>query len=168
MKIVFSIIISVFLFCISVSSAAQFNKQLCKRNEVIVFAFQLKNKKWVSVCKEKNENYIVYRFGSAGKIELQFPSVLDSTSWKQFAFKGFSRVGGKINAAMNYAFLHFAIKDVIYEVYDTWNYEDNADNCGISITIDKKTIDKPGTLKSRKGYLLSLRGNNKIKLEEEN
>ena len=84
-----------FVLIFTTNTYAQFDKQLCKPNEEIVFAFQLKNLKWVSVCKEKNEKYIVYRFGNQNKIELQYPDILDSTSWQQFTFQGYSRGGRK-------------------------------------------------------------------------
>jgi len=161
------VILFILLIGYTIKSFSQFNKQLCKQNEEIVFAFQLKNQKWVSVCKEKNEQYIVYRFGLPGKIELQYPSLLDSTSWRQFNFKGYTRGGGKQNAAMNYAFLDFINSNIQYEVYETWNSEENKEYCGVSITINKKKVDMRGLLKTRKRALLSLLYGNKIKMEEE-
>jgi len=145
----------------------QMNASLCKKDEEIVFAFQLSNKKWVAVCKEKAERYIVYRFGTSPKVELQFPAVLDSTSWQQFSFKGYSRGGGIQNSAMNVAFLNFTNNNVNYEVYDTWTAEEDKPHIGVTITIEKKTIDLKGNIKSRKGYLLSLSDNQKIKQEED-
>jgi hypothetical protein len=66
----------------------QLNKQLCKATEEVIFAFQLKNKKWVAVCKEKKDNYIVYRFGTSPKLNwniLQFWMVHHG---KNFLLKG--------------------------------------------------------------------------------
>ena len=142
--------------------------QLCKPNEKIVFAFQLKNQKWISVCKEKKEYYIVYRYGTKTKIELQYPATLDSTSWQQFTFKGYNRGGGKRNAALHYAFLSFNNNNINYEVYEIWNSDDDKEKCGVFVNNTTKTIDMRGILKSRKGELLSLRNNDKIKPEEEN
>ena len=146
---------------------SQFDERLCQQNEEIIFAFQLKNQKWVSVCKEKEEKYVVYRFGTQQRIELQLPEKLDSTSWQQFTFKGYSRGGGKQNAAMYFGFLGFFNNEVKYEVYETWNSEDNLEHCGITIIAGKKETDLKGILKSRKGSLLSLLDNEKIKKEEE-
>jgi len=158
---------TLFFIFFAFDAFAQMNEQLCKTNEKITFAFQLKNKKWVTVCEEKNRRYIVYRFGNSNKVELEYPTTLDSSSYQQFTFKGYSRGGGKQNAAMNYAFLNFIVKDVNYEIYDTWNSEDNKQHCGISITVKAKPIDMVGNLKSRKGYLLSLWYDGKIKTEEQ-
>ncbi|MBC7867271.1 MAG: hypothetical protein H7X88_07040 [Gloeobacteraceae cyanobacterium ES-bin-316] len=149
-----------------IGAFAQLNNQLTGPGEEVVFAFQLKNKKWVSLCKEKTEKYIVYRMGTQNKVELQYPAVLDSTSWQQFTFMGYSRGGGKQNAAMNVAFLRFTNNDADYEIYETWNAEDDKQQCGITIKTGGKTIDAKGNVKSRKGYLLSMQHNQKIKTEE--
>lgn len=98
----------------------QLNQQLCKRGEEIVFAFQLDNRKWVSVCQDKGEKYIAYRFGTQKKIELQYPAILDTSSWQQFSFNGYDRGGGKKNAAMYYGLLSFKNNGALYEIYDTW------------------------------------------------
>jgi hypothetical protein len=144
---------------------AQLSNELCGENEKVVFAFQLSNKKWVSVCEEKMGRYLVYRFGTNKHIELIYPEILDSTSWQKFSFEGYSRGGGKQNAAMNYAFLSFQNKQAQYEIYETWNSEDDKEYCGINILLNGQSFDKKGVLTTRKGYLLSLRNNEKIKQE---
>lgn len=156
--------------CFRFNADAQINKQLCKPNEEIIFSFQISNKKWVSVCKEKREKYIVYRFGNQNKIELQYPANPDSASWQLFTFKGYSRGGGTQNAAMNIAFLNFSNKDSDYEVFEIWNSEDDKEKCGVTISTgtSNKTVALQGILESRKGYLLSLSDSDKIKLESEN
>ncbi|MEJ8817381.1 hypothetical protein [Lacibacter sp. H407] len=151
----------------TITTFSQLTAELCGENEKVIFAFQLQNKKWVSVCMEKNEKYIAYRFGTKTNIELVYPETLDSTSWQKFRFKGYSRGGGKQNAAMNYAFLSFHNNEAQYEIYETWNSEDEKEYCGITVINNNKTFDKKGILKTRKGYLLSLRSNEKIKPEED-
>ncbi|MFM6926499.1 MAG: hypothetical protein ACKOU7_13415 [Ferruginibacter sp.] len=153
---------------LSAGTFAQFNNQLCKPNEEIVFAFQVKNQKWVSVCKEKNGSYIVYRFGTKAKMEMQYPAKLDSASWQLFTFQGYMRGGGKQNAAMRFGYLNFINNDIKYEVYDLWNSEDDKEECGISINLKTKTIGMEGNLKSRRGTLVELIYEDKIKKEPEN
>jgi hypothetical protein len=160
------IIVVAGILLFSLSSFAQLNTELCKPSEEIVFAFQLKNLKWVSICKEKNEKYLVYRFGTKQKIELQYPAETDSASWQKFSFQGYSRGGGKENAAMNFAYLSFNNQDTDYDIYEMWNSGDDQEKCGITVKKGNKTADMKGNLKSRKGYLLSLRDNDKIKIEE--
>lgn len=157
-----------FGFFFFMTAFAQFDNQLCKPNEEIIFACQLKNLKWVSVCKEKNGNYIVYRFGKKVKIEMQYPAVLDSTSWQQFTFQGYVRGGGKANAAMRFGYLNFYNNSINYEVYDLWNSEDDKEDCGVSVKQNKKTIDMKGNLRNKKGSLVELIYEDKIKKEPEN
>ena len=152
----------------SIAAFAQLDKQLCKPDEEIIFAFQLKNLKWGSVCKEKKGGYIVYRFGTNTKMEMQYPAILDSTSWQQFTFQGYMRGGGKQNAAMRFGYLNFYNNDINYEVYDLWNSEDDKEECGVSVKLKTKTIGMRGNLKSRRGSLVELIYEDKIKKEPEN
>ena len=149
-------ILLVSLIWISLSSRAQNQALFCKASEEVVFSFQLKNKKWAFVCKEKNDSYLVYRYGSSQKIELQYPAVLDSSSWKKFMLQAYSRGGGVQNAAMQFAFLSFTNNGVEYEVYETWEAEGNSETCGIRVMQQNKTSELRGLLKSRKGYLYKL------------
>ena len=157
-----------FILFFWVDAHAQFDSLLSKANEEIVFAFQLEDQQWVSVCKEKNEKYLVCRFGNKNKIELQIPALLDSNSWKRFTFSGYNRGGGKENAAMHFAYLSFRNKDVVYEVYELWNSEDSVEHCGLTVIINNKANDKPGVLNTRKGKLLDLMYNDRLKKEEDN
>lgn len=145
---------------------AQFSEQLSKTNESVAFAFQLKNKKWVSVCREKNDKYLVYRFGTKDKIELTYPQLPDSSSWQRFSFTYYSRGGGKQNAAMDYAYLSFSNNNILYEVYDTWAAEDNIRYIGVNVSINQRKMDMKGLLKTRKNYLQSL-SDSPVKLQEE-
>lgn len=154
----------IFLFLIFATVVeAQLNKHLCKDNEEVVFAFEVKDQKWVSVCRSKTGEYLVYRFGTQNKIELEYPSILDSTSWNKFTFNGYSRGGGKDNAALRFAYLEFNNNDIEYEIYDLWNSEDDISTCGIWIRPNTKPTDLRGNLKSRKGALLELLYENRIK-----
>lgn len=165
MKRILILLISLIFFS---NAFSQLNNQLCKAGEEIIFAFQVKNGKWVSICKEKNGNYIVYRFGTKDKVEMQYPAKPDSNSWQQFTFQGYMRGGGKQNAAMRFGYLNFNNNGVDYEVYDTWSSEDDKESCGISIKMEKKTVGMNGILKSRKGSLVELIYEDKIKKEPEN
>ncbi len=65
---------------------------LCKPAEDIVFAFTTTAKKILSVCRGPKERYLVYRFGTPSRIELQFPKQLDASSWEKFVFEGRQRL----------------------------------------------------------------------------
>jgi hypothetical protein len=163
-----AIAIIFFVLFFRADAFAQFDSVLCKPNEEVVFAFQLEDQQWVSVCKEKKGKYLVYRFGNKNKIELQVPAVPDTNSWKRFIFNGYNRGGGKENAAMHFAYLSFGHKNIIYEVYELWNSEDSIEHCGLTVVINNKATDKPGVLNTRKGKLLELLYEDRIKKEEDN
>jgi hypothetical protein len=147
---------------------AQYDSLLCKSNENTVFAFQLENNKWVTVSKEKNGKYLVYRFGNKDKIELQVPAVLDTSSWNRFLFSGYSRGGGKENAAIRFGYLSFRNKETVYEVYELWNSEDDEEHCGLTVIINNKFTDLKGVLTSRHGNLVELLYEDRVKKAEEN
>lgn len=162
-------IITLILILICCGNAyAQYDSLLCKQNENTVFAFQLENNKWVSVSKEKNGKYLVYRFGNKDKIELQVPAVLDTSSWNRFLFSGYDRGGGKENAAMHFGYLSFRNKETIYEVYELWNSEDDEEHCGLTVMINNKATDLKGSLTSRHGNLVDLLYEDRVKKAEEN
>lgn len=146
---------------------AQYDSLLCKANENTVFAFQLENNKWVTVSKEKGGAYLVYRLGTKDKIEMQVPPVLDTSSWSRFKFSGYNRGGGKENAAMYFGYLSFGTKGVGYEVYQLWNSEDSIEHCGLYVIADGKLTDMKGKPESKKGNLVDLLYEDKIKKEDE-
>jgi hypothetical protein len=159
-KISVSLILLIFF---SLKLFAQMPAQLCKVNEVVVSAFQLQNNKWVSVCKEKKEGYIVYRLGTADKAELQYPVVLDTTSWQNFSFTSYARDFGKQDVAMQIAYLDFHCNVSKYEVYETTDAEIKQENCGLKTGKGDAVVDMAGVFKTRIGNLLELKDNIKIK-----
>ena len=78
------------------------------------------------------------------------------------------RGGGRQNAAMRFGYLNFYNNDINYEVFDLWNSEDDKEVCGITVKLKTKTIGMDGNLKSRKGSLVELIYEDKIKKEPEN
>lgn len=84
-------------------------------NEELVYAFKTKKGKYLSVCKDKEDGYLVYRFGNAEKIELQFPKKLDKSSWDKFDSHTYHRGG---TAAMDEDHLSFEINGYRYKIVD--------------------------------------------------
>ena len=146
-----------FLFLFSSFSNNKFVHGLCKDNEKVVFSFTLINsKKSACLCEDKNGRYLVYRFGINGKVELQYPKNLDTTSWKAFTLHGEKRFGGKANAGFSDYSLTFNNNSVKYVVFDSWNDEDDSKAIGIKVKINGKETVLQGNYKSRKGSLLRL------------
>lgn len=140
---------------------------LCAANETNVYSFQTTSKKTVSLCKEKSEKYLVYRFGTPEKTELQFPEQLDESSWKKFTYQFYMRGGGPQNAGMDLNSLSFANKDVKYAIYSDYTSEDNVTRTGITVMLaNGKTVDIKGSLPTQTGSLANLRDNTKIVIED--
>ncbi|WCM40881.1 hypothetical protein MG290_07805 [Flavobacterium sp. CBA20B-1] len=132
------------------------------KNEKVVYQLTMKNGKLLFICMDKNEKYIVYRFGSKNKIELEYPKEKDLSSFQKFEYSEYKRGGGIQNAAMELKYLAFINNGVKYVVYDTYFAEGNKTNAGIKVIESKdKITDLKGLKKSAKGNLFNLK--NKVK-----
>jgi hypothetical protein len=146
----------VFLLALPSLSAQTLSDRLSKDNEQILFSFLLKNKKIVSLCKDRQGNYLVYRFGTKDKVELEYPKKLDTSSWTAFKLYGVKRWGGAANAGFGDYSLSFINNGVTYEIFQNWNDEVNTSEIGITIVFgNKKTILK-GSIQTKQGSLLRL------------
>lgn len=152
----------VVLYSILLLSIFQFDKnsetnyQL--KNEKLVYQLKMKNGKQLSVCIDKNEKYIVYRYGSKNKIELEYPKEKDFSSFKKFEYSGWSRGGGIENSAMELKYLAFTNNGIKYVIYDTYFSEVEKLEAGIKvIESESKITDLKGLKKSAKGNLSDLK-----------
>lgn len=104
-------------------------------NEVVILSFKTKKKKQVFLCRDKDNRYLVYRFGSKSKVELQFPDKLDETSFQKFEYSSYFRGGGVENLAMNLDYLSFINSGYRYVIYKTYASESlgNEDEVGIRV-----------------------------------
>lgn len=104
-------------------------------NEVVVLSFKTKKKKQVFLCRDKDDRYLVYRFGSKSKVELQFPGKLDETSFQKFEYSSYFRGGGVENLAMNLDYLSFTNSGYRYVIYKTYASESvgHEDEVGIRV-----------------------------------
>lgn len=128
------------------------------KNEKLVYQLKMKNGKQLSVCIDKDEKYIVYRYGSKNKIELEYPKEKDFSSFKKFEYSEYKRGGGIQNAAMELKYLAFTNNGIKYVVYDTYFAEINKSNAGIKvIEFQNKITDLKGLKKSAKGNLSNLK-----------
>ncbi|KIA88002.1 hypothetical protein [Kaistella jeonii] len=121
------------------------------------------------LVKEKNNQYIQYRFGKKNKIELEFPTERNADSWKLFSYNYYMRGGGKANSGQEIANMAFTQNGFQYLVYSTYFSEDESMQTGILITnlaTQKRTRIK-GIIKTRKESLFYLQENSLLKLEED-
>lgn len=104
-------------------------------NESVVLSFKTKKNKQVFVCRDKENKYLVYRFGTRNKIELQFPEKPDESSFKKFDYSSYSRPGGIENLGMTLDYLSFTNSGYRYVIYKTYVAESvgNENEIGIRI-----------------------------------
>ena len=104
-------------------------------NEVLVLSFKTKKNKLLFVCRDKDNKYLVYRFGSKTKVELQFPEKLDQSSFKKFDYSSYLRPGGVENLGMALDYLSFTNSGYRYVIYKTYASESvgNENEIGIRI-----------------------------------
>ncbi|REC62718.1 hypothetical protein DRF65_09770 [Chryseobacterium pennae] len=126
-------------------------------NEEIIYSFETKNGKKMTLVKDKKDEYIQYRFGNKTKVEMEFPAARTKDSWKQFSYRSYHRGGGKQNAGMDLSYLSFTNNNYQYQVYNSYYAEDASHSTGVTVTDNKgKETDIPGIYKSIKGNLNSL------------
>ncbi len=149
-------IVSILCLTAALSATAQSNSGLCDTTEKLLFGFETKAGKTLSICLAKSESHLVYRFGAAGKIELEYPADKSKPADSCFVYKWYSRGGGAANVAMHDGSLSFEINEIRYEVFDSWSSEDNARSVGVKV-INLKT-KKETVIKGVKpvGGLISL------------
>ena len=142
---------------ISTASFSAHAANLCSPGESTLFAFATKANKLLSVCRGPKDGYLAYRFGTPGKIELQFPDRLDASSWKQFTFEGRRRGGGKANSGFFDYALGFSKGGAKYNIYQIEHTENGYSyTIGVDITVGTKSTDIKGVKKSQEGALIDL------------
>ncbi|GAA4434166.1 hypothetical protein GCM10023188_24780 [Pontibacter saemangeumensis] len=145
------------LFCLTSFQPYDETEGLCKKNEEVIYTFKLIDSlKAIYICKNKKNQYLVYRFGTDKRIEFEYPGKLDSSSWKAFELYGVKRFGGKANAGFGDYSLSFHNDGVKYEVYERWSDEEESQETGVRVTANGKETILKGNLKSQKGSLLRL------------
>lgn len=143
----------IFAFLIPVSFWAQY----LLPNEEIIYSFETKNGKKMSLVKDKQNQYIQYRFGNKNTVEMEFPKSRNKDSWKQFTYKSYHRGGGKQNAGMSLDYLSFTNNNYNYVVSRTYSAEDESFSTGITVTDSKgKETEITGIYKTFKGCLCDL------------
>lgn len=152
-----------------VGSDQKYKESLNRDNEEVLFSFKVENSpKILSVCLAKTQpDYIVYRFGTKDKIELEFPQNNDSDSWSSFIYSYYLRGGGTENEGMDMNYLVFENGGYEYKVYEEFIHKDKDTQVGIRITVKltKQKTDIKGLSGTIQGSLIKLRDHEKIKIE---
>lgn len=146
---------------------------LCQAGETTVFSFRTKGGKTAALCQGPREAYLVYRFGTAAKIELQYPAKLDASSWKKFTYWSYHRGGGAHNAGLEIAQLKFANQGVEYTLsdqtsafYNKQKEEDYRRDVSIEVVVKGKTVSVGGDGETAVGDMVGLKDNQKVNFDE--
>lgn len=127
------ILLFVFVFSLSLN-AMDTHTPLCMENEDVIISFKTDTMKIMSICVSKDEKYIVYRYGTKGKIELEYP--YDKiNSWKCFKYSYYFRGGGANNEGLDLVYLSFTNGGYTYTIYE--EYSAVADKTSYGIRIEK-------------------------------
>ncbi len=133
------------------------NNKLLYDNEELVYSFTTKNQKKVVIAKDRSNRYIQYRYGSSGKVELEFPKDRTPESWNRFQYNSYRRGGGKQNAGMEIDNLRFSNNGYTYLIYRTYFSEDDTKSAGIIITDPQnKEVKIKGIPQTIKGCICNL------------
>lgn len=151
-------------------SSKCFTQKYTLPNEESIISFTTQKGKIVTLSKDKNSDYIVYRFGTKDKIELEYPEK-DKSSWDKFKFSFYHRGGGKQNAAMELDNVWFIIDNYEYGVYSA--YRDGDEISGESFEVGVKVLNlKTGKEtkfmaieSSVKGSLTEFRDNQSLEID---
>jgi hypothetical protein len=133
--------------------------------ETLLYSFSTKSGKTMILAKDKKDAYIVYRFGTKDKVELE---VLDKTK-KQFKYSFYLRGGGKANEGMDLNYVYFINKGFKYVIFSTSYAIDDKYEIGLKV-IDMKTnkvTTIKGNIKTKKGTLTDFRDNGLLEIGDE-
>jgi hypothetical protein len=137
------------------------------QNEKIIFSFESNTGKKMVLAKDKLDAYIIYRFGSKEKVEMEFPTKTRD-SWGKFKYSFYLRGGGVANTGMDLNYVYFDSNHIRYVIYDTYFSELNKYSVGIRVILpDKKIIEIKGNTKTRKGNMVDFRDNGLLEIGDE-
>ncbi len=138
------------------------------KNEELLYSFKTKKGKQMILAKDKQNKYIIYRFGTSKKTELEFPAIKDSTSWNKFSYFHYLRPGGIQNAGLDLQSIYFQNGNYYYNIYEDYSSEGESYETGVLIEDITTKIEKDckGIYKSKRGNLLDLIDSGKLKESE--
>jgi hypothetical protein len=149
-------------------ATVSFAQQYLRPNEELIYRFATTTGKQAWLVKDKKDGYIVYRYGTPKKMELEFPA-RNKESWKKFTYSFYFRGGGIQNEGMELNYISFHNNGVQYILYDTYYAAKGKSFTGIKV-IDPKTKKEvviEGLPASRKGTLVGFRDNGLVAIGEE-
>lgn len=156
-----------YIFILTFLIPATFWAQYLLLNEEIIYSFETKNGKKMSLVKDKTNQYIQYRFGTKNKVEMEFPAERTKENWKKFHYNSYMRGGGKDNAGMEIDNLLFKNNGYEYVIFRSYHAEGEDFSAGIIIKDNKgKESRISGNYKTVKGCICNLEDTGMIEKED--
>jgi len=127
-----------------------------REGEKLLYGFTTQKGKIVTIAVGANESYLVYRYGKAGTVELEYPRHRNN-SFRHFTYSHYFRGGGAGNEGLDLNTLSFANHGYTYRIFDDYSAADGRRDIGIDISRKgKKIATIRGQVDSVKGSLSSL------------
>jgi hypothetical protein len=132
---------------------------LSRPGETKIFSFKTASGKTAVLCEGPKGSYLVYRFGTVTKVELQYPAVLTANSWRKFTYFSYHRMANPVAERYRLSFSNggneYALFDMTDAVTTESGDEDYARDVGVSVTLPKgKVITIDAKLSSVQGALV--------------
>lgn len=160
--------IAVYLAMLTMNGMSHPIDPLRRSGESTIIAFQLADStRYVSVCESQEKSYIVYRFGSAKKVEMEYPAS-KTKAWSRFEYSYYLRGGGANNEGLDLNYLSFINGDWKYILYEEHQAADNRVSVGVRVINLKnnKRREFPGLAGTLHGSLIPLRENRQVQKGE--
>ena len=132
---------------------------LRRPGETTLFSFRTANGKTAILCEGPKGAYLVYRFGTATKVELQYPPVLTANSWKKFTYYPYHRIATPQAERYRLSFSSggndYELVDMTEEMGVMGGDEDYVREVGVWVTTSKgKTVRIAGRQPTVQGDLV--------------
>jgi hypothetical protein len=157
------------LLCVQTLCAQHYHQDLLLPHETLVFSFKNEEGEVFSLCKGKDDKYLVFRQGKGHKVTFQYPAKLDENAWNGFSYGYYLRGGGKENDGLDLNSVVFEADGKRYILYDEWHADSDSNFLGLKIRNIKtnETEKKEGNPKTEKGSLIELREHPKVKQDSD-
>lgn len=140
--------------------------KLLQPNEEVIMAFKTKNRKIVTINADKNQGYIVFRYGDKDSIKFQYPKELNEKSWSSFNYSSFIQNSNKIDAEEKFR-LSFFYNGIRYTIHQNLHIPTEDEELELIITGIVDACDLVAKPHTRMGTLAKLQNTRVIKDDAE-
>lgn len=150
----------VLLFFLAFKTFAQKAQKITMKHEETIFSFVTSENKTVVIAYEKQQNYVVFRYGTNEKIEVEVRESKTNAE-KKFKYSFFKRGTSKHTNYLDLNYLNVNVGSMQYVVYEDYISLGNEPEIGIIITDANigERVEIKGDFKTKNGSLNFFREN---------